>query len=730
MKAIINRLANSGISSETPINLEKHIRLCNRSAMMVSLCLVPLIFKFGYEEAYFVCFTTLFIVLWEFVTLYLNHLKRYDLARVSFLVFNSIVAFTNSTILGQDAYIFLYYLSSLSASFAFFQTHEQWQRVVTAGLAALAIILDLIVGWRPFPIHELPSNVLYEISLIEIAGAVGCLLYFMMFFLQEYEAANVKLQRNAHQLRLSERKFKNIANNSPGVVFEWYMMKDRSKWGFNYLSPRINDLLNLDYQKAIKDPNYLSSHIYSEDAGDFFAFIKDVIYKQQENQYQYRFVDANGEVRWASLAATPIHGDDDKVIYNGIVSDITSLKKTEQVLMAAKEKAEEATAAKANFLATMSHEIRTPMNAVIGIAHLLQDDNPKPEQVESINILKFAAENLLSLINDILDFSKIEAGKITLEEVTFCMPDLLKGIEKTTQYHAIEKGIVLEVFIDERLPECYEGDPTRLSQILINLLSNAVKFTEQGRVKLAVKLVGIRNQVANIEFSVTDTGIGISEENLGNIFEHFSQADSATTRTYGGSGLGLAITKGLLDAHDSQVRVKSEVGVGTTFSFSLNMKIRESDLLALTVPGCLEQDPSQRYSTSQQGDFSCYSILLVEDNPVNVMVAEKILKKWGAALDIVNNGEQAVNQVMSKDYDLVLMDIQMPIMDGYQATKAIRGLEEGRFSALPIIALTATATEDTKEAVFAAGMNDYLSKPFNPKQLKESIQRLTLIAAE
>ncbi|WKN32556.1 PAS domain S-box protein [Porifericola rhodea] len=386
-------------------------------------------------------------------------------------------------------------------------------------------------------------------------------------------------------------------------------------------------------------------------------------------------------------------------------------RRKELEIIQAKKQAEQASLAKAQFLSTMSHEIRTPLNAVIGISHLLLQDDPKPEQVENLQALRFSGENLLALINDILDFSKIEAGKIEFEKADFSIKQLLTGIQKSLSVKAEEKGISLEVSQAVDVPGTLVGDPTRLSQIMNNLVSNAIKFTPEGSVKAQVKLLSQTDKEVELYFEVLDTGIGIPEDKQSHIFDSFSQASSDTTRNYGGTGLGLAITKKLLELQGSAIELESKPGEGSRFHFKLSFLKSEQNL----------EDKSV-FIKGAEGYKSLkgFKVLLVEDNNMNVIVARQFLNKWQLDFEHAGNGQEAVDMVTSADvYDLVLMDLQMPVMDGYNATLAIRE----KYPDLPIIALTASAMLEIQEKVYKVGMNDFVTKPFNPKELYQKIVR-------
>jgi PAS domain S-box-containing protein len=413
-------------------------------------------------------------------------------------------------------------------------------------------------------------------------------------------------------------------------------------------------------------------------------------------------------LRWKVMATSTAGETDENWLLQ--FDDITEQKHRENELILAKQQAEEAATAKQQFLSAMSHEIRTPMNAVIGMTHLLMQENPRPDQLENLKTLKFSSDNLLVLINDILDFSKIEAGKITFEEIDFNLHELIFNIRNSLIYRANEKGIQIKIHIDPAVPELLAGDPVRLAQILNNLLSNAIKFTDEGMVAVEVGLSSNTSETVHIRFSVQDTGIGISQDKLEYIFESFTQANSDVTRRFGGTGLGLTITKSLLELQDSQIHVESKVGEGSTFYFTLGFK--KSQKKQLVVP--IEQ-------INYNIDLSHVRLLLVEDNQINQIVATKFLSQLKLQPDFASNGKIAVDKVQSKEYDIILMDLEMPEMNGFEATEAIRNLGSEWYRQIPIIAVSAAVVDDTRERAVRAGITDFTSKPINPSELYQKI---------
>ncbi len=420
---------------------------------------------------------------------------------------------------------------------------------------------------------------------------------------------------------------------------------------------------------------------------------------------ELKIVTAKGKEKWTRAAGQPEFVDGKCVRLFGAFQDIDRLKLNEEALMQKNGQLQKAIAEKLDFLSVMSHEIRTPMNAVIGFTNLLLQ-NPRADQVEYLNVLKYSAENLLLLINDILDFNKIDAGKIDLENIAFDVRELCKNIQSAQQQEADKKDLALNINIDNKVPLSIKGDPMRLGQIITNLTANAIKFTTAGKVDINVKTVRQTAHTVTLYFEVTDTGIGIPEDKFNYIFEKFSQASIETTRKYGGTGLGLAITKRLLEMMGSNINVKSVEGRGSSFFFELKFK-----KAAATLP-----QTASAPIAAKANELAGKKILIVEDNPINVLVIKKFLQQWAMEFDVAQNGLIAVEKASANYYDLILMDLQMPEMDGFDATIAIRKLS-AQHRQLPILALTASVVADMREKILEAGMNECVAKPFKPADL-------------
>ncbi len=450
------------------------------------------------------------------------------------------------------------------------------------------------------------------------------------------------------------------------------------------------------------------------------AGIKLVLNEKKVTDYELTARARNGKKTVVSYNATTFY-DRDRTLQGVFAAarDVTERKRVEVELQQAKAAAESASRTKSDFLASMSHDIRTPMNAIIGIADLLAKTPLSPEQDKYVQIFRRAGDNLLHLINDILDLSKVEASQLELERTGFSLNDLLEKVTEMVALSADEKGLSLVCDIAPNAPTDLVGDPTRLRQVLLNLLGNAIKFTEAGEVALRAAPDADSAVPGALRFTVSDTGIGIPEEKLHAVFERFTQADSSTTRRYGGSGLGLTISKRLVELMGGRIWVESEVGKGSLFSFNVPLEIRAGAGRRAAVPIGAGPEPA----------LPALHILLVEDSLDNRTITVAYLKDTPYRVDIAENGAIACEKFAAGDYDLVLMDRQMPVMDGLTATRAIRQWEQANHRPpTPIIALTAAALKGDQEKCLAAGCTAYLTKPIKQEVLLQAIKDRSVIA--
>ncbi|MDX1353551.1 MAG: ATP-binding protein, partial [Thiomicrorhabdus sp.] len=434
----------------------------------------------------------------------------------------------------------------------------------------------------------------------------------------------------------------------------------------------------------------------------------------------------NEQKHWLLFGKVPVHIKQFDQSYEtwllSFALDITERKEMEEELKTARTIAEQAAKAKADFLSVMSHEIRTPLNSVIGNSSLLLSEELDPHLAEHIEMIKRSGDHLLYLINDILDFNKLEAGKVELEQRPFDLSQQVQTVLEMSMTNAKLKHIYLNAKLSDELDGHYLGDEGRLRQVLLNLVGNAIKFTDTGGVELAVFLkqpLASNNEdsaIKTVRFEVTDTGIGIAEENIPKLFAEFSQADSSTSRRFGGSGLGLSISKKLVEAMQGEIGINSIEGKGSTFWFEIPLEV-------------FKEPQTKRLAESRDvASFRPLSILVAEDNLPNQFLIKTILTKLGHSVEIANNGLEAyeIVQDSTKNFDLVLMDMQMPEMNGLESTQHIRMLP-GHLGNIPIVALSANSYEESYEAVIASGMNDYLSKPVNIETLKKTLAKWSAI---
>ena len=421
--------------------------------------------------------------------------------------------------------------------------------------------------------------------------------------------------------------------------------------------------------------------------------------------------DAHGRSIPFEISYLPIKWQDDTCIFT-YFRDLTEQKHTEAALRAAKDDAEAAARVKSEFLARMSHEIRTPMNGVLGLTHLALAGSPPPEQKKFLEKIQASARILLRVINDILDFSKMESGRFSLEHARFSFSDMLTTVADLFRAQAEEKGLNFSVDMDTRIPAYVVGDELRLSQVLLNLCGNALKFTEHGEVVLHIRLDREVGDTVYLNFAVTDTGVGMSSVQLEGLFQPFTQADTSTTRKYGGTGLGLVISKLLVEMMQGTIQVTSTPGRGSTFQFTI--AVEKTDDQKVAIPSA----KAEQTEASLEG----LRILLAEDNEINQEIAVALLENLGVSALVAGSGAEALELLEKEDVDGILMDIQMPVMDGLTAAQNIRRYGRDGVRDLPIIAMTAHAMQEDREKSFAAGMNDHLTKPIDIQELRDKLR--------
>ncbi|MGH9326985.1 MAG: ATP-binding protein [Terriglobia bacterium] len=573
------------------------------------------------------------------------------------------------------------------------------------------------------------SSPAWWISAVVVITILGLLLKLGALKSREREYAEF-VRRAAEREAMHEQRYRELLDNASDIVYTHDLEGKLITWS------KAGELITGYEQQELVQRN-LVELVLPERREAVRAWIRQIVEGQAPATFELVITAKNGHPVILDVSTRIITRGGGRAGILGFARDITARKHSEEEAQRARAAAEAASRLKSEFLANMSHEIRTPMNGILGMTELALESDLSPEQREFLAVVKMSADSLLDIINDILDFSKIEAGKLELDSAPFSLRYLLETTLKPFMIRARQKGLHLACDFDPRVPDGLMGDSTRLRQVLTNLAENAIKFTEKGSIRVSVQAVALNQDQVVLRFDVTDTGIGIPPEKQQIVFEAFTQADGSTTRKFGGTGLGLTITKKLVSMMGGEINVQSEAGQGSAFSFTLPFPLtqnsfREASGQSVLASEAIAPPALESFAVPREAGPSP-RILLAEDNAANRKLILHLLQKQGYTLEAAKDGREALailEKAGPSGFDAVLMDIQMPHMNGFEVTRIIRHNEDGSHTHLPIIALTAHAMKGDMERCLQAGMDGYIAKPIDREELYATVGRFTARGAE
>ncbi|GMQ24248.1 hypothetical protein Aoki45_09300 [Algoriphagus sp. oki45] len=594
--------------------------------------------------------------------------------------------------------------SHLSDLNVFFEKGENWMDWIK-----LPFDGQFVNRFSTLWIDELGKQLTLEVATKPTE--VGDQSYVLISFRNISE--KIKLEKSLEE---SSDFLMNLTEQVPGGLYQ-LVLDGEGQMNFSFLSKGIHTVLGLSSQELgeFKDISKAITKVHPEDLPQVIMSSVASARKMEPWQCQFRVrtQPQSDSYRWVLGAARPQSLANGDMVWYGYLTDITKQKEFETKLDEARKAAEKANQIKSDFLSMISHELRTPLNAISGSVYSLFQENPSESQKNALNTINFAVDNLIIMINDLLDFQKIEAGKLSIESNPFHLKDLLEQVIKGLTFHARDSSNQLQLHLSDGLDIQVKGDKTRLSQVLNNLITNALKFTNEGKVDVNVDLVGTLRNKVRVYFEVKDTGIGIAPENQEKIFNDFDQVKPTFSTKYGGTGLGLSITRKLLTLMGGKIQLESEVGKGSRFYFELELEKAVEESINNLVP------------KSDSRSFDKLHLLMAEDNDVNALVLGKIIKKWGYTYDRAIHGLEAVEFAQKETYDCILMDIQMPEMDGFEATAKIKA-----FSTVPVIALTAAAKLEIMSKIEEIGFDGFVAKPIDAAELLKKIKEVILVSSQ
>lgn len=634
---------------------------------------------------------------------YLNNKGHDKVSRILFSVFLNFTAFLlcYSEGISSGAYFF-YFLVVIIANFISAKEDYLELRVIyffTFGMLALTFVLCPQESQLQTIDNEAEQINLYLNAVVSFSIA-GILSYHMM-------KDNMLKEKS---LISNQRYLDTVYNTSLDAVF----IVDASNANIIDCNEQSLALFGSLSKRAICGKQ-LFSYFEDGDEGNL-ELLNQLLYDPQATWKGELTCQTHDNKAFAGYISMVPLVYDGKLLKKINILDISDIKQAQAALLSAKEKAEQAVFARTRFVSNMSHELRTPLNGIIGAANILIQQSAFPEQKPYFDVLRYSSEHMLNLINEVLDFSKIEAGKMDLERTTFDLHQLVENVYSLFRNQFEEKHLAYELQFDEQLAtKSYIGDPTRLSQVLSNLISNAHKFTASGKVTLSVTQVTQSSHACTIRFKVTDTGIGIPKEKQVHIFDSFTQVESATTRKFGGTGLGLTISAKLVELYGGKLELLSEPGKGSSFYFTIQLDVQHYQQAYLN-------EDRVRLLQSLNG----IRVLLAEDNPINMMIAKAVLEKWDVKLVEAVNGKEAWELYKEQEFDLLLLDLEMPEMDGFELLNLIRAENKQ----IPAIAFTAALFENMQAHLINKGFTDYVQKPFRPEDLHAKIARYSPVKAD